>query len=399
MSLIAQESGTPPALLRKAELYSILDEICADIELTEAQLAAAKTSYEAVAEWLSGSPNPIPRDIRVYAHGSGALGTTVKPLSREEFDVDLICLVLGLTARMPPAELKRLIGDRLRQNARYASILEEKKRCWRLNYARQFHLDVSPTIVNPACANGGELVPDKKLRDWKPTNPSGYRRLFERRAGLQPRIRYRTPPSAHKRADVAPFPATVTGRGILRRAIQLLKRHRDIYFQTVTEEVAPISIVITTLAARSYEYCVGMFTFDTELDVLLGTIRMMPHFIEQRMVEGRLTYWVPNETTQGENFADRWNTEPARVTAFFEWHATALADFEELADLQGLDRITVNLEKSLGGAPVRRVMDRRTNAISAARAASKLFIAPTVGLTLTGSAAALPVPGNTHFGD
>jgi hypothetical protein len=83
-------------------------------------------------------------------------------LTREEFDVDLICLVLGLTARMPPAALKHLIGDRLCQNARYAPILEEKKRCWRLNYSRQFHVDVSRTIVNPACTNGGELVPEKK---------------------------------------------------------------------------------------------------------------------------------------------------------------------------------------------------------------------------------------------
>jgi hypothetical protein len=278
-------------------------------------------------------------------------------------------------------------------------MLQEKKRCWRLNYARQFHLDVSPTIINPACGNGGELVPDKKLRDWKPTNPSGYRRLFERRANLQPRIRHRIPPSTHKRAEVAPFPATITGSGILRRTVQLLKRHRDIYFQHVTEEVAPISIIITTLSARSYEYCVGMFQFDTELDVLLATIRMMPHFIEQRMVAGRLTYWVPNETTPGENFADRWNTEPARIKAFYEWHATALADFERLVDLQGIDRITVNLEKSLGGAPVHRVMDQRTDAIGAARAAGKLFIAPTVGLTLTGSANAAPVPRNTHFGE
>lgn len=78
-----------------AELYSILDEICRGIELTQAQLAAARTSYEAVAEWLSGSPTPLLRDIRAYAHGSAAPGTTVKPLSREEFDVDLICLVLA----------------------------------------------------------------------------------------------------------------------------------------------------------------------------------------------------------------------------------------------------------------------------------------------------------------
>jgi hypothetical protein len=44
-------------------------------------------------------------------------------------------------------------------------------------------------------------------------------------------------------------------------------------------------------------------------------------------------------------------------------------------------------------------MDKRTGAISAARAAGKLFVAPAVGLTLAGSANAAPVPRNTHFGE
>lgn len=398
MNLLAPQHSDGPAILRKSAVYSILDEICRDLELSEAQLEAAKTSYEAVAEWLSGSSNPILRDLRLYAHGSAGLGTTVKPLGREDFDVDLICLVLGFTANRSPAELKRLIGDRLREHARYAAMLEEKKRCWRLNYAREFHLDVSPTIVNVRCTKGGELVPDKKLRDWKPTNPSGYKALFDERAQLLPRLRQQRP-MIKDHAEVEPFPAIVTGRGVLRRTVQLLKRHRDIYFQDTAEEVAPISIVITTLAAQAYEFCVRNFTFDTELDVLVETIRMMPHFIETRVVNGRREYWVPNETTEGENFADRWNTEPARVQAFFAWHAKALSDFEKVASVEGLDRITTNLEDSLGDAVVRRVMDKRTETISAARGANKLYIAPSVGLSLTNPANASPVPRNTHFGD
>lgn len=399
MNLLAPQPSDGPAILRKSAVYSILDDICRDLELSEAQLEAAKTSYEAVAEWLSGSSNPLLRDLRLYAHGSAGLGTTVKPLGREDFDVDLICLVLGFTANRSPAELKRLIGDRLREHARYAAMLEEKKRCWRLNYAREFHLDVSPTIVNVRCTNGGELVPDKKLRDWKPTNPSGYKALFEFRAKLLPRLRQRRGAIIKDHAEVEPFPAKVTGQGVLRRTVQLLKRHRDIYFQDTTEEVAPISIIITTLAAQAYEYCVSNFTFDTELDVLVDTIRMMPHFIETRVVNGRAQYWVANETTVGENFADRWNTEPARVQAFCAWHAKALSDFEKVASLEGLDRITTNLERSLGDSVVRRVMDKRTETISAARGASTLYIAPSVGLSLSNPANASPVPRNTHFGD
>jgi len=66
--------------------------------LTAAQLGAARTSYELVAEWLAASDNPLLKQIEVYAHGSAGLGTTVRPIRREDFDVDLICNVLLFTA-------------------------------------------------------------------------------------------------------------------------------------------------------------------------------------------------------------------------------------------------------------------------------------------------------------
>ncbi len=386
-------------LLRKAEVYSLLDQICQALELTAAQLEAARTSYEAVAEWLSGSDNPLLKWIDIYAHGSTGLGTTVKPIGREDFDVDLICKVLRFTADRPPAELKRIVGDRLKENARYAAMLEEKKRCWRLNYAREYHLDISPTINNAKCANGGELVPDKKLREFKPTNPKGYKALFERRAALIPTLRMQKALAAEDRAAVEPFPVHGTAKGILRRTAQILKRHRDVHFLEVVEEIAPISIIITTLAAQSYEYCVKSFVFDSELDVLIATIRLMPHFIDKPVVNGRRIYVVANETTVGENFAERWNTEPARAAAFYEWHAKALADFEALPDLQGIDVIGKSLEGSLGSSVVRKVIDARTDSISQARTAKKLYVAPTVGLTLSSAANATPVRSNTFFGD
>ena len=125
----------------------------------------------------------------------------------------------------------------------------------------------------------------------------------------------------------------------------------------------------------------------------------MPQFIEQRLVDSRPQYWVANETTEGENFADRWNTEPARVQAFFTWHAKALSDLEKAASFEGLDAITRSLEDSLGGTVVRRVMDRRTDMISSARGAGRLFVGSTGGLSLTGEAHATVVPRNTYFGD
>lgn len=397
-----QMRAVPPqahVLMRDTGIYSILDLICQALELSDAQLEAARTSYEAVAEWLSASDSPLLKWIEIYAHGSTGLGTTVKPMAREDFDVDLICKVLRFAPDRLPSELKQIIGDRLKENARYAGMLEEKKRCWRLNYAREFHLDISPTIINPECGNGGELVPDKKLREFKPTNPKGYKALFERRASLMPKLRAQKTIMAEDRANMEPFPVYGSAKGILRRTVQILKRHRDVHFQNIGEDIAPISIVITTLAAQSYEYCVRNFVFDSELDVLVATIRMMPHFIEKPFVNGRLLYVVANETTFGENFAERWNTEPARAVAFYEWHAKALADFESLPSLEGIDVITKRLEACLGGQVVRKIIDERTAGISQARVDKKLYVAPVVGLTLSSAANATPVRPNTFFGD
>ena len=300
---------------RKAELFSILDEICQTLELSDEQLEAARTSYEAVAEWLSGSTNPLLRHIDVYAHGSAGLGTTVRPLDREDFDVDLICKVLLFIASGAPTELKKIVGDRLKENVRYADMLEEKKRCWRLNYAREYHLDISPTIVNPdvttaeswfrtgSCASSSQPI-------------QGATSLFERRVGLMPRLKMTKSITASDQANVEPFPHHARSKGILRRTVQLLKRHRDIHFQFVSEEVAPISILITTLAAQSYEYCVRNFAFDLELDVVVETIRLMPHFIDRPFVNGRRMYVVANETTIGENFAEPGIPSPPECRRF-----------------------------------------------------------------------------------
>ena len=43
-------------------------------------------------------------------------------------------------------------------------------------------------------------------------------------------------------------------KGILPRTVQLAKRHRDIHFQSLDPCLAPISVIITTLTSRSYEF-------------------------------------------------------------------------------------------------------------------------------------------------
>lgn len=389
--------------LRKAKLFGLLERLCERLEPSETQADRAKSSYEAVGQWLAGAEDGWLASSSIYLQGSTALGTTVKPVGQNEYDVDLVCHIPGLGQWMPPALCKQMVGDRLKANQRYSNILQEKPRCWRLNYAGEFHQDITPSIPNADCANGGELVPDKALRSWKASNPRGYRDAFKRRAELIPRMRLLksfAEDRARADADIEPFPERPRFKGLLCRIVQIAKRHRDIYFLEREASLAPISVIVTTLAAWSYEYCIQTMVFDSELDVLYAVIRHMPDFIGQEVVSGRVHWAIWNETTEGENFAERWNSEPAKAEAFFDWHAAVMRDLERLTAAEGLDRLGKSLTASFGQAPATEVIQEMLDSMSAARTARTLAFAPAIGLTSAAVpvARATPVRSNTFFG-
>jgi hypothetical protein len=389
--------GTPvyeAARRRKQYTFGFLDDVGAQLEPTEAQTAQAKTSYEEVAAWLADCPTLD--GALIYAHGSAALGTLNRPVGRNEFDVDFMCRAAGYGPDLEPAVLKCLIGDRLKAHPDYAKILFDKPRCWRLDFAGRFHLDITPSILNPDCAQGGELVPDRALRRYKESNPIGYRKLFERRALLMPSTRLAKAMDHAARAEVKPYPMPARRKGVLRRTVQFLKAHRDFMF-IAEPELGPLSIIITTLAMRAYEICVLRFEYDNEIDLLCDTLRMMPVFIERRVVEGAALYWVDNETTHGENFAEKWNKDPRLEPAFRHWHARALADFEALAQAEGLDQLQKSLGVAIGDGAVKKAAGAQVERINVARRDGRLGVVAGSGLAVD-AVGATQVRGNTFFG-
>ena len=381
-------------LLRKAHATGLLEYICRELELSETQFKLAEERYRAVGTWLAAAANPITSSATIYPQGSIALGTTVKPIGRDEYDLDLVCLV-ALATRLTPIELKQTIGERLRINGRYRDILQEKPRCWRLNYAGAFHLDITPSIPNPACQRSGELVPDKLLRRYKPTNPKGYRSWFDACARLQPRIAIYKTELGETRAQIEALPVPTSFRGLLRRSIQLTKRHRDVYFAS-NVTLAPISIILTTLTAQSYAYCAEHLEYETELDVLVDVLRRMPSFIETTGHNGKTGWFVWNPTTEGENFAEKWNKDAALAVAFHRWHAQAVGSVEQLSATEGTDRVSKHLSESFGDVGSRAV-GRLTEAVSSVRDAGRLAVLPTAGL-VDMTPLSTQVRRNTFFG-
>ena len=142
-----------------------------------------------------------------------ALGTTVKPRSYEEFDLDLVLLFKLFYGS--PAELRDLVTHRMQANGLYRDKLGlTKPRSIRLLYKSQFYLDIVP--ARPDSARGGTFieVPDKELKCWIPSNPRGYINWFESQCSL-----------LLEKAMRAPLPAQVptSGKPVLKRAVQLLR--------------------------------------------------------------------------------------------------------------------------------------------------------------------------------
>src|SRR5262249_37761169 len=265
-------------------------------------------------------------------------------------------------------------------NGNYSPLLEEMPRCWRLNYANEFHMDITPSIPNPNCPLGGELVPDKTLKEWKASNPKAYKWLFEQRANLAPVIRLRKN-IAPANAQVGTKPEAGGFKGTLRRTVQGAKRHRDIMFVD-DPDIAPLSVIITTLASRSYEWCVTNREYDHELDLLIDVVQHMPDTIEMRRVDGCDQWFIWNETTAGENFAEKWNRRPGRAEAFSRGHARLCSDLAELVASRGLDRMHDLLTRLFGSCPANAAIDWLTERASTARRVGNLVVAPAIGLSV-----------------
>jgi hypothetical protein len=123
----------------------------------------------------------------------------------------------------------------------------------------------------------------------------------------------------------------------LQIAVQILKRHRDIYFQNDAEN-KPVSIIITTLAARVYNNQADIY------DALTDIVQGMPSLIEKKNGQ----WWVTNPVDPDENFADKWNEYPERQKAFMRWLQKVQDDFSAIGQRSTIKEAVDLLIPALG---------------------------------------------------
>lgn len=298
-------------------------------------LAVAK--YEEIGDWLVAEDSDLKGTYpEIYPQGSFRLGTVVRPYGKEDqYDIDLVCRLTYQKDSITKAELKKRIGDRLKKNDEYKEILKESRRAWTLDYPHQFHLDVLSSIPNVERMPNGILLPDKDLHLWQKSNPITYADWFYGRMAVILQEK-RAAAARLLEANVADVPEWQV-KTPLQRAVQILKRHRDIWF-VKHQEVRPVSIIITTLAAKAYQN-------EPEIvDALQSILQGMDRHIEKRGDK----WWVENPAEPDENFAERWNEYPVRREAFFRWLAKARQDFAGVTRAAEVRKLAEDLSPALG---------------------------------------------------
>lgn len=379
----------PDGRLAKSQIVQLLDAVCQAIEPTETQYKDATERYETIGKFLAEEGSPLCcYEPSVYPQGSMRIKAAIRPVNGKEFDVDLVCEF----KKMPhsdPKVVKKLVWDRFRTSDRYRDMAAEKNRCVQITYAGDFHMDVMPCIPGqPGWIKvAGVWVPDKKLDDWKPSNPVGFALFVETVAAKAPRQlalfanRMRVEAKA---ADIQPLDAEQSfTKPALIRIIQVLKRHRDEFFKN-NRDKAPISVIITTLATHSYDRAVTQNTYDSVYDLMLDVVKGMLDFI--RVNPQTAEVWIANPSHPAENFAEKWKGDPTLAEWFYTWHRKAVGGIKALAEQEtdGLDKVGMALESSFGSVAANQAVRSLSASVRANTAAGK--VAVTAGGLVTSTA-------------
>lgn len=375
----------------------LLNDLIDNLDLPDSAYEKAIDRYQDIGEWFGrdGSTCSV-NEPHIFPQGSFRLGIAVRPLSGdEEYDLDLACnLRRGITSQThTQSELKSIIKNELesyRSARNIKSPIEEKHRCWRLDYADglSFHMDIVPCIPRDevsrkslaiAMQNNGieeslarqvaELAVgitddrhhayNSRSSDWMISNPEGYAQWFEERMFSNTLLK-----AACESAQVDDVPR-YNQKTPLQRAIQMLKRHRDQMFAQ-NPDSKPISVIITTLAAEFYRSSNSIE--DTLKDILAG----LKQFVESDSDE------VLNPVNPSENFADRWKMPAYKQLelkdSFHRWVEKVDQDFKFLLNSNELALIRESISNNLSITSDPKKLEVTLDLVSPANSSSLLRV-------------------------
>jgi len=354
------------------EISAQLEDIATRLDVPASLYEEAQERYQAVCRWLAEDETLLSYDPAMYAQGSFALGTVTRPPGDLHYDVDAVCVLQAPSSTITQKELKRLVGDRLKDHETYARMLSPPtggRRCWTLDYAEsaKFHLDILPAIpddqsalissgASPEFSKHAILITDTHTweRDdleWPRSNPKGYSEWFKLRMKVRLEELRKSAAAARHDASIESVPDYAV-RTPLQQMVQLFKRHRDVAFGN--DDDRPISIIITTLAAWAYS---------NEADLSEAISNVVPK-MRAAIKSSNGEYLVANPVNPHENFADKWKETPRKAQLFHSWLNTLEQEHESLLSNTLLEKRADAIDKAFGIRPSSRPSSARSRGLS-----------------------------------
>ena len=149
-------------------------------------------------------------------------------------------------------------------------------------------------------------------------------------------------------------------------------------------ENKPISIIITTLAAKAYQG-------ENIVEGLYNIVHTMDKYIENR----NGIYWISNPINDKENFADKWEEAPIKRKNFFDWKDRLQKDVDAILSTLGMYAIQDSLTQPFGRDLIIETFSARAKELKSLRDSNNLKMMTTGVLS---TAASIPVKPHTFYG-
>lgn len=368
---------------KAAQIDDLLDKMAEEVQLDKTRYERMKSSYEAVKDWVEADELFFkPYKYDVYSHGSVRILTTVKPIGKDEFDLD-IAIHLKTNTPHTPQMIYDQLRRRLSEHDLYKDMIELKNRCIRLNYAGDYHMDILPGIQENDYDQNRLNVPDRELGYWVSSNPRGYANWFLGKANL---VKESLLEKA-LRAEKLPVD-NFNNKKPLQRAVQLIKRYRDIYFQK-DDSYKTSSIVLTTIAGQFYQGEASIF--DT-VDNIVKTIL-------NKVSNSYIRLKVLNPVNEDEDFTDKWDAEPEYYEAFKMFANHLHNEWQKLKKENGIIEEGYIMKGLFGDEVFKKAQINQANIIEKMRNNNTLGVSRSTGiLSSVSTLGSTSVKSNTFFG-
>lgn len=364
-----------------------IEDLIQGLDITPTMYENAREKYQNIGKYLHEKG----MNVDIFPQGSFALGTVVRPYTRgkdKSYDLDFICLNNVDKQQTNPKEEKFLPYNALMENETYKRILcsEEYDKCWTLEYAKisdvEFNMDIVPAVkednivIGELVYNGLDInyaqeaiaITDKKnnVYRWSTSNPKAYKDWFDKIN--KPFLEYGRYERRNKIllenqkifATIEEIP-TELEHSALQRVIQILKRHRDVYFSKKQQEnYKPISAIITTISAEIAKGAPSNIAIVDLLQYIVKDFEIYSNWQkeEHSIIESRYAskkvisrnnekWIIKNPVNPKDNLADSWNDNPSKATYFFEWVKQLRQDFIEAFTYED-DAFVATLENGFG---------------------------------------------------